>query len=108
MFPSRPNSLLVTSTLGDGGILKMAQETELWEQETNTETDTTNERKKDESATGRDMPSGDGGVGQEQVNAIDDNGTGAPTGQDHSTEHHERQQPDEGVGAFQDRGDTLS
>ncbi len=86
----------------------MAQETELWEQETSTETATTHERTKDESATGRDIPSGDGNVGQEQVNAIDSDGTGLSVGQDHSTEHHERQQPDAGVGAVQDREDTLS
>jgi hypothetical protein len=81
----------------------MAQETELWEKETHREAIDTNERKKDESATGRDMPSGDGGVGDEQVEALDeDNRTGSPIGQDHSTDKHERQDPDSGVGAFQD------
>jgi len=53
--------------------------------------------------SGSDLPSGDGTVGQEQVNAITDDGTGKPTGQDHSTEHHERQEPTSGVGAVQDR-----
>ncbi|HEV7699519.1 MAG TPA: hypothetical protein VGO43_04765 [Pyrinomonadaceae bacterium] len=80
----------------------MAQETELWEQETSTQTDRTEERKPMESETGRDMPSGDGDVGDEQVNAISDDGSGRPTGQDHSTEHHEAQQPTDGVGAVQD------
>lgn len=81
----------------------MAQETDLWKQETHREAVETRERKKDESLTGSDKPSGDGGVGQEQVDAIVDDGTGKPTGQDHSTEHHERQAPDDGVGAVQDR-----
>jgi len=53
--------------------------------------------------TGHDIPSGDGGVGDEQVNAITERGKGKPTGQDHSTDHHERQAPDDGVGAIQDR-----
>ena len=51
---------------------------------------------------GRDIPGGDGGVGDEQVNAIDDDGRGKPTGQDHSTEGHERTEPTDGVGAIQD------
>lgn len=52
--------------------------------------------------SGSDRPSGDGTVGDEQVNAITDDSSGKPTGQDHSTEHHERQAPTEGVGAIQD------
>jgi hypothetical protein len=52
--------------------------------------------------TGSDRPSGDGGVGDEQVNAITDDGSGKPTGQDHSTEHHESMDPKDGVGAIQD------
>lgn len=66
------------------------------------------ERKYDESATGRDLPKGDGDVGDEQVNAITDDGTGKPTGQDHSTERDENAQSDTGVGAVQDRSDTGS
>ena len=80
----------------------MAQETELWEKETSTVTETTHERKPQESATGRDMPSGDGDVGPEQVNAIDDDGTGRALGQDHSTDNHENKEPTDGVGAIQD------
>jgi hypothetical protein len=80
----------------------MAQETELWERETSTQADFTEERKKDESATGRDMPSGDGQVADEQVNALSDDRSDRPTGQDHSTENHERQKPSDGVGAVQD------
>jgi len=86
----------------------MAQETELWEKETNLERERTGYRKEDESATGRDLPTGDGDVGQEQVDAIDDDPSGQETGQDHSTEHHEELDPDTGVGAIQDREDTLS
>ena len=60
------------------------------------------DRKKADHIAGSDRPSGDGTVGQEQVNRITDDGTGKPTGQDHSTEHHERQDPTDGVGAIQD------
>jgi len=86
----------------------MAQETELWEKETNREAERTRERKPMESATGRDRPGGDGGVGDEQVNAIDRDDSDKPKGQDHSMDHHERQDPQSGVGAVQDREDTLS
>ena len=86
----------------------MAQETELWEQETHREAVDTRERKKDESMTGRDMPGGDGDVGDEQVHAIGNDGTGGPLGQDHSMDDHEQQDPDDGVGAIQDREDTTS
>jgi hypothetical protein len=58
--------------------------------------------------TGHDIPSGDGGVGDEQVNAIDDDGTGKPTGQDHSTDNYEATEPTDGVGAIQDSSDTMS
>ena len=51
---------------------------------------------------GRDLPNGDGHVGEEQVNAIEDDRTGKPTGQDHSTDHHEIEAPRDGVGAIQD------
>ena len=51
---------------------------------------------------GSDLPNGDGTVGDEQVNAIDDDGTGKKTGQDHSTEHYEDTEPTDGVGAVQD------
>ena len=81
----------------------MGQETELWEKETSTVTDRTEERKPMESATGRDMPSGDGDVGDEQVNAIGGDGDNKePTGQDHSTDEHERMEPTDGVGRIQD------
>lgn len=80
----------------------MGQETELWEKETSTVTDRTEERKPMESATGRDMPSGDGDVGDEQVNAIGGCGDKGPTGQDHSTDEHERMEPTDGVGGIQD------
>lgn len=86
----------------------MAQETETWEQETSTQTDTTEERKPQESASGRDLPSGDGGVGDEQVNAIDRDDSGRPTGQDHSTDITADREPTEGVGAVQDNSDTGS
>jgi hypothetical protein len=65
------------------------------------------QRKKDESATGRDLPNADGQVSTEDVNAIDDKGTGK-TGQDHSTENYSSTIPDEGVGAVQDNSDTTA
>ncbi|MBV9216697.1 MAG: hypothetical protein JO053_11020 [Acidobacteria bacterium] len=80
----------------------MAQDTDLWEKESSTVTETTNERKPQESATGRDTPSGDGGVGDEQVNAISSDGTGGPLGQDHSTDMSTDREPNDGVGAVQD------
>ena len=86
----------------------MAQETELWEQETNRAAERTHERKPDESATGRDIPGGDGDFGDEQVNAIGRDDSDKPTGQDHSTERHEVTDPDDGVGAVQDREDRTS
>ena len=66
-------------------------------------------RKKDEEATGRDIPGGDGTVGQENIDAIDDSDRkGKPTGQDHSTENYGETMPDHGVGAVQDSSDTTS
>jgi hypothetical protein len=78
------------------------QDRNSYNEETHTESDRTNERKYDESATGRDRPGGDGDVGTEQVNAIDRDDSGKPTGQDHSTERHDLEQPTGGVGAVQD------
>ena len=80
----------------------MAQETELWEKETSTQADLTHERKSDEAATGRDIPTGDGDVGQEQVDAIGQGDSARATGQDHSTDDRESRDPTEGVGAVQD------
>ena len=77
-------------------------QTDLWEKETHNEAERTNERKPMESATGRDMPSGDGDVGDEQVQALSDSGADRPTGQDHSTDDHQREAASEGVGAVQD------
>jgi hypothetical protein len=86
----------------------MGQGTDTWQSERDLEREQTHDRKKDESETGRDMPGGDGGVGDEQVNAIGNEPTGQPIGQDHSTENHEMTDPDHGVGEFQDREDTAS
>ena len=58
------------------------------------------DRQNDE-VTGSDLPKGDGNVGDEQVNAIDDDGSGKPTGQDHSTDVEDRE-PTDGVGGVQD------
>jgi len=80
----------------------MAQETELWEKETNLEREQTHERLPQESQTGRNMPSGDGDVGDEQVNRIGKDGSGRPTGQDHSTDMTTDRDPVDGVGAVQD------
>ena len=64
-------------------------------------------RIKDEDATGRDLPNSDGTVSDEDVNAITDRGRGK-TGQDHSTERHERTEPKDGVGGVQESSDTTS
>ena len=76
--------------------------------ETNLEREQTHDRKKDESATGRDMPGGDGTVGDEQVNAIGEKVNKRPTGQDHSTEHHETREPTGGVGAVEKSSDSTT
>ena len=86
----------------------MAQETDLWEEETSTEAERTEERRPMESGTGRDMPSGDGDVGTEQVNAIAEDRSDRPTGQDHSTDVNDRREPSEGVGAIQDDSQPSS
>jgi hypothetical protein len=83
-------------------VINMMQETELWEKETSTEADATHEREKDEDATGRDLPRGDGNVGDEQVHGLHGADAGKATGQDHSTDDHERTEPRDGVGAVQD------
>ena len=66
------------------------------------------EKKKDEELTGRDLPTGDGTVSDEDMQAITGENDDRPTGQDHSTDHHERQAPTEGVGAIQSENDTTS
>ena len=80
----------------------MAQETELWEEETSTQGVKTEERKPMESATGTDKPAGDGDVGDEQVNRLGRNDSDRPMGQDHSTDLTEDREPTSGVGAIQD------
>jgi hypothetical protein len=80
----------------------MAQETELWEKETSIQGVKTDERKPMESETGRDLPSGDGGVGDEQVNALAAKASNVEGGQDHSTDLNADREPTEGVGAVQD------
>ena len=65
-------------------------------------------RKRDDESEGKDIPRGTGEPGDEQVNAIGRDDSDKPTGQDHSTEHHEIADPDHGVGEIQDRSDTTS
>ncbi len=65
-------------------------------------------QKRADYITGSDRPGGDGTVGEEQVHAITDDGSGKKTGQDHSTDVSESREPEEGVGAVQDRSDTMS
>ena len=64
--------------------------------------DYNDEPKKDEELTGSDIPGGDGTISDEDMQAITGENDDRPTGQDHSTEHHERQAPTSGVGAIQD------
>ena len=87
----------------------MGQEADTWRSETNLEREETAERKKDESATGRDLPDADGTVSDEDVDAIGQKDReGKPTGQDHSTENYGDTFPDHGVGAVQNENDPTS
>ncbi len=71
--------------------------------------DVFNDSAKDTTATGSDIPGGDGTVSDEDVNAIDaDNDDGKPIGQDHSLENYEDSMPTSGVGAIQSSSDTSS
>lgn len=63
---------------------------------------------KDTIETGRNLPNADGNVSDEDVNAITDDGSGKPTGQDHSLENYGESMPDSGVGAVQNSSDTTS
>lgn len=72
------------------------------------ENDTFRNGGKDTTATGRDIPGGDGTVADEDANRIDDDGEGKKTGQDHSLEDYEKSMPTGGVGAVQDYSDTTS
>ncbi len=63
---------------------------------------------KDTTATGTNLPDADGTVSDEDIQAITGENDDRPTGQDHSTENHERQAPTSGVGAIQDENDTTS
>ena len=64
--------------------------------------DVFNDTEKNTTATGRDIPGGDGTVSDEDVNRIDDQGAGKPIGQDHSLENYEDSIPTGGVGGIQD------
>ena len=86
----------------------MGQGTDTYNSETHREREQTNESKGDESATGRDIPGGDGTVGDEQLNAIGKQPEDRRTGKDHSTDHHEQKDADHGVQAIQDREDTSA
>ncbi len=57
---------------------------------------------KDTTATGSDIPGGDGTISDEDMQAITGANDDRPTGQDHSTEDHEKEMPRDGVGAIQD------
>jgi hypothetical protein len=82
----------------------MGQEADLTEQGTTPTEDERNRR------SGRDIPGGDGSVSDEDVNAISDDHRlpRRKTGQDHSTEDHEKEAPTEGIGAVQNSSDTSS
>ena len=66
------------------------------------------DRREADHITGIELPSGDGSVGEEQVNAVDNEGRGEG-GRDHSTDiDEERRDPTDGVGGVQDSSDTHS
>ncbi len=58
--------------------------------------------------TGSDIPSGDGTISDEDMNAISGGKKGRKTGQDHSTENREDMTPTDGVGGVQSSSDTTS
>lgn len=83
----------------------MSEQTDrLVEQGSNSAEDERNQR------SGRDIPGGDGGVSDEDINAIsnDVKGTKRETGVDHSTDDYGKSMPDHGVGAVQNSSDTTS
>lgn len=65
------------------------------------------EREGDER-TGTDLPNADGNVSDDDIAAIDDDGSGRPTGQDHSLDNYADTMPDGGVGGIQDNSDTTT
>ncbi len=70
--------------------------------------DTYRTDEKETTETGSNIPGGDGTVSDEDVNAISGGRKNQKTGQDHSTENHEKTAPTGGVGAIQDYSDTGS
>ncbi len=64
--------------------------------------DVFNDDEKDTTATGSDIPGGGGTIADEDMQAISGENDDRPTGQDHSTEDHEKEMPRDGVGAIQD------
>ena len=64
--------------------------------------------KRDDESEGKDIPRGTGMPGDEQVNRLEKDNSDKPIGQDHSTERHERTDPEGGVGAVQDSNDGTS
>lgn len=73
-----------------------------------TRDDVYNDSEKDTTATGRNLPNGDGTVSDEDVQAITGENDDRPTGQDHSTENYENTMPTSGVGAVQNENDATS
>lgn len=71
----------------------------------------TNPNAAGDKGTGKSVPNTTGDVSDEAMEAIN-KGVNAVQqgegGQDHSTENHEKQMPESGVGAIQDRNDTMS
>lgn len=57
---------------------------------------------KDEKLTGSDLPSADGQVSDEDLQAVSGENDDRPIGQDHSLENYEDSEPTDGVGAIQD------
>lgn len=63
---------------------------------------------KETTKTGSDLPNADGGVSDEDLNAITDDGSDKPIGQDHSTDNYEDSEPRDGVGAIQNSSEPSS
>ncbi len=70
--------------------------------------DVFNRSEKDTTATGSDIPGGDGTISDEDMHAIDGGKKRQKTGQDHSLENYEDSEPTSGVGAIQRSSDTST
>ena len=70
--------------------------------------DVFNRSAKDTTATGSNIPGGDGTISDEDMHRISGGKKRQKTGQDHSLENYEASEPTSGVGAIQNSSDTST